>query len=152
MPGNIYKFRKKAFIISAVYAIAGLLWIAFSDRFVLTFTDDVTLLSRYQTEKGFFYVIVTAILVYFLAVKQLRKIYEISSKFLEAEKKHIEYLDKQIDERTHELLQKNEEMKKTLKEMERINELFVGREFRIKELKDKITELENRLKSGSIDQ
>lgn len=150
MPGNIYKFRKKAFIISAVYAIAGLLWIAFSDRFVLTFTDDVTLLSRYQTEKGFFYVIVTAILVYFLAVKQLRKIYEISSKFLEAEKKHIENLEKQVDERTIELLQKNEEMKKNLKEMERMNDLFVGREFRIRELKEKITELERKLKSGGV--
>jgi polyhydroxyalkanoate synthesis regulator phasin len=149
---NIYRFRKKAFIIATVYAIAGLIWIAFSDRFVLSFTDDITLLSRYQTEKGFFYVIITAILVYFLAVKQLRKIYEIGARLLETEKKYIEDLEKQIDERTHELLQKNEEMKKNLKEMERMNELFVGREFRIKELKDKISELENRLKSGSIDQ
>jgi C4-dicarboxylate-specific signal transduction histidine kinase len=149
---NIYRFRKKAFIIATVYAIAGLIWIAFSDRFVLSFTDDITLLSRYQTEKGFFYVIITAILVYFLAVKQLRKIYEIGARLLETEKKNIEDLEKQIDERTHELLQKNEEMKKNLKEMERMNELFVGREFRIKELKDKISELENRLKSGSIDQ
>lgn len=148
---DIYKFRKKAFKIATVYAIAGLLWIAFSDRLVLSFTKDISLLTRYQTEKGFFYVIITAILVYFLAVKQLRKIYEISAKLLETEKKHIKDLEKQVDERTHELLQKNKEMKQNLKEMERLNQLFVGREFRIRELKDKITELERRLKSGGIE-
>lgn len=147
---DIFKFRKKAFFISLVYASAGLLWIAFSDIVVLSFADDITLLSRYQTEKGFFYVIITAILVYFLAVKQLRKIYEISSKLLETEKKHIENLEKLVDERTHELLQKNEEMKQNLKELERMNELFVGREFRIRELKDKIGELESRIKQGGI--
>jgi C4-dicarboxylate-specific signal transduction histidine kinase len=148
---KIYKFRKKAFIISLVYAFAGLLWIAFSDMLVLSFTDNITLLSRYQTEKGFFYVIFTAVLVYFLAVKQLRKIYEISAKLLETEKKHIEELEKQVDERTLELLQKNEEMEQNLKDIKRMNELFVGREFRIRELKDKIIELESRLKSRSID-
>jgi C4-dicarboxylate-specific signal transduction histidine kinase len=148
---KIYKFRKKAFIISLVYAFAGLLWIAFSDMLVLSFTDNITLLSRYQTEKGFFYVIFTAVLVYFLAVKQLRKIYEISAKLLETEKKHIEDLEKQVDERTLELLQKNEEMEQNLKDIKRMNELFVGREFRIRELKDKIIELESRLKSRSID-
>lgn len=146
---KIYKFRKKAFIISIVYAFAGLLWIAFSDHLVMSFTDDIALLSRYQTEKGFFYVIFTAILVYFLAVKQLRKIYEISSKLLETEKKHIDNLEKQVEERTHELLQKNVEMEQNLKELERMNELFVGREFRIRELKDKIIELEGRLKYGN---
>jgi C4-dicarboxylate-specific signal transduction histidine kinase len=148
---KIYKFRKKAFIISLVYAFAGLLWIAFSDMLVLSFTDNITLLSRYQTEKVFFYVIFTAVLVYFLAVKQLRKIYEISAKLLETEKKHIEDLEKQVDERTLELLQKNEEMEQNLKDIKRMNELFVGREFRIRELKDKIIELESRLKSRSID-
>jgi C4-dicarboxylate-specific signal transduction histidine kinase len=147
---KIYKFRKKAFIISLVYAFAGLLWIAFSDMLVLSFTDNITLLSRYQTEKGFFYVIFTAILVYFLAVKQLRKIYEISAKLLETEKKHIEDLEKQVDERTLELLQKNEEMEQNLKDIKRMNELFVGREFRIRELKDKIIELESRIKPGEI--
>lgn len=150
MHEKIYKFRKKALLISIVYTVAGLLWIAFSDRFVLSFTDDINLLSRHQTEKGFFYVIVTAILVYFLAVKQLRKISEISVKLLETEKKHIENLEKQVDERTIELLQKNEEMEQNLKESERMNDLFVGREFRIRELKEKITELEQKLKSGGI--
>lgn len=146
---KIYKFRKKAFIISIVYAFAGLLWITFSDRLVSSFTDDINLLTRYQTEKGYFYVIFTAILVYFLAVKQLRKIYETSSKLLETEKKHIDNLEKLVEERTYELLQKNEEMEQNLKKLERMNELFVGREFRIRELKDKIIELEGRLNYGN---
>ena len=44
------------------------------------------------------------------------------------------HLEKLVQERTSELEEKNEDL-------ERFNQLFVGREFRIKELKDKIKEL-----------
>ncbi|MBN1821511.1 MAG: PAS domain S-box protein [Prolixibacteraceae bacterium] len=50
-----------------------------------------------------------------------------------------ENLEKIIMERTSELKEKN-------KELEHFNSLFVNREFRIKELKDKIAELESKLK------
>ena len=48
------------------------------------------------------------------------------------------YLEKSVKERTTELEQKN-------KDLEEFNELFVGRELRIKELKDKVKELEEKL-------
>jgi len=49
--------------------------------------------------------------------------------------KHREHLEDLVRERTAEIEEKN-------KELERFNKLFVGREFRIKELREKIKELE----------
>jgi PAS domain S-box-containing protein len=49
--------------------------------------------------------------------------------------KHRYHLEELVRERTAELEEKNKELK-------RFNKLFVGREFRIKELKDKVKELE----------
>ena len=52
--------------------------------------------------------------------------------------KHREHLEELVKERTAELEEKN-------KELVQFNDLFVNREFRIKELKDKVKELEKRL-------
>ena len=52
-------------------------------------------------------------------------------------KKHREHLKELVKERTTELVEKNNEL-------ERLNELFTGREFRIKELREKIKQLENK--------
>jgi len=53
--------------------------------------------------------------------------------------KYRNHLEELVTERTRELEEKN-------KELERFNELFIGREFRIHELKEKIKELEKQLK------
>ena len=54
--------------------------------------------------------------------------------------KHREHLEEMVEERTKELKEKN-------KELERYNKLFVGREFRIKELRDEIEEYNLRVKN-----
>ncbi len=56
-------------------------------------------------------------------------------------------LEKIIEKRTLELESKNEELLKSNKKLENFNQLFIGREFRIKELKDKIKILEKQIKS-----
>ncbi|MBN1821276.1 MAG: PAS domain S-box protein [Prolixibacteraceae bacterium] len=56
-------------------------------------------------------------------------------------KKYRNHLEELVNERTADLEQKN-------KELEKFNELFVGREFRIKELKDKIKKLEEQIKNN----
>ena len=52
--------------------------------------------------------------------------------------KHRQNLEELVKERTQQLEDKNEEL-------ERMNKLFGGREFRIKELRDKVKELENQI-------
>ncbi len=54
--------------------------------------------------------------------------------------KHRMHLEDMVGARTKELKEKN-------KELERYNKLFVGREFRIKELRDEVEELKLRIKS-----
>ena len=53
-------------------------------------------------------------------------------------KKYREHLEELVEKRTADLEEKNEEL-------ERYNKIFVGREFRIKELKDKVKELEKKM-------
>ncbi len=53
-------------------------------------------------------------------------------------RKHRDHLEEIVKERTDELKEQN-------KELQRMNKLFAGREFRIKELRDKVEELENKL-------
>ncbi len=52
--------------------------------------------------------------------------------------KYREHLEELVKERTQKLEEQN-------KELERLNKLFVNREFRIKELRDKVKELENKI-------
>ncbi len=61
----------------------------------------------------------------------------------EAERtEHGQQLEKLVHERTKELELKN-------KELERFNKLFVGREFRIKELRDKVKELQKMIEENN---
>ncbi len=59
--------------------------------------------------------------------------------------RHTGELEVKVAERTKDLLQVNISLKGKNVELERFNDLFVNREFRIKELKEKIKELEGRL-------
>lgn len=56
--------------------------------------------------------------------------------------KYHNHLEELIKERTNELEKSNEDLRKQNKKLEHLNELFVGREFRIKELRDKVKKLE----------
>ncbi len=58
---------------------------------------------------------------------------------------HTKDLEDRVADRTKELAQINTNLEGKNVELERFNDLFVNREFRIKELKEKIKELEGRL-------
>ncbi|MEA3504855.1 MAG: PAS domain S-box protein [Bacteroidota bacterium] len=79
--------------------------------------------------------------VYKLSSGEIVAVYDdiTEQKQIEAElTKYREDLENIVEERTKELQEKNEELK-------HFNKLFVGREFRIKELRDRVKELESRL-------
>ncbi len=58
--------KKEALKIALVYAILGGAWILLSDRLLGAFIDDPVLLTRLQTFKGWFYVLVTAGVLFLL--------------------------------------------------------------------------------------
>ena len=53
------------------YALAAGIWIVFSDRLLALMVDDPATLIRLQTYKGWFFVLVTAILLYFALRRQV---------------------------------------------------------------------------------
>ena len=55
--------------IALIYFVIGFLWIKFSDQVILQLSNDAVFLSTIQTYKGWFFVIVTSIILYFL-IKQ----------------------------------------------------------------------------------
>lgn len=76
-----------AFFIAAVYCVIGLLWIALSDRAAGLFTDFMHI----QTIKGWLYVIVTSIILYFLIRRQINR-YRGSAEHLRISNRHLEIL------------------------------------------------------------
>lgn len=57
-----------------VYTLFGLCWIFGSDRLLALLADDPATLTRLQTGKGFVYVVVTALLLYGLMLRDYRRL------------------------------------------------------------------------------
>ncbi|MBW4935122.1 sensor domain-containing diguanylate cyclase [Marinobacter sp. F4206] len=55
------------------YLVVGFAWIAFSDRLVESWFQDPEALSRVQTWKGFFFVLVTGLVLFSVLLRQLYK-------------------------------------------------------------------------------
>ena len=78
--------------IIAGYIIVGGLWILFSDKLLSYFIRDPDLLTRLQTFKGWFYVIVTAVLFYILLKAHLVKIRNAEQKAIDSDKLKTAFL------------------------------------------------------------
>jgi len=53
-------------IIIIIYMVFGSLWIIFSDQMIFTLSDDPAYLTRAQTYKGWFFILITGFLLYIL--------------------------------------------------------------------------------------
>ncbi|WP_189429271.1 putative bifunctional diguanylate cyclase/phosphodiesterase [Alishewanella longhuensis] len=51
---------------AAIYLLFGIIWISFSDSLLVALVTEPAALMRYQTYKGFAYIIITAIIAWFL--------------------------------------------------------------------------------------
>jgi len=74
------KSNLSPFKIAVIYAVAGGLWILFSDRILASLIQDPHILTRLQTYKGWGFVVVTALLVYGLIRNNIDRILEASQR------------------------------------------------------------------------
>ena len=66
--------------IALIYAAIGALWILLSDKLLAYFTTDLHVLTQVQTYKGWAFIVVTAILVFFLVHRQLIEVGKLNAK------------------------------------------------------------------------
>jgi two-component system, cell cycle sensor histidine kinase and response regulator CckA len=72
--GGWRQWRRTAAGIAAAYLVLGLLWILLSDRALGALVGDPADVARYQTVKGWLYVIVSAAALYALIARQMRRV------------------------------------------------------------------------------
>ncbi|HBL77312.1 MAG: hypothetical protein A2W90_21925 [Bacteroidetes bacterium GWF2_42_66] len=70
--------------ISIIYLVLGFLWILFSDKILLNFTEEYHQLTEIQTYKGWFYVLATAFLLFLLVQREISKKNAIEEKLRKA--------------------------------------------------------------------
>ena len=80
-------------IIVTVYLVMGILWVLFSDVFLVTLVTDVPSLVFFQTFKGILFIILTSILVFYLINRGFNKIKSSQEIISDAERKHNIILD-----------------------------------------------------------
>lgn len=76
-----------------IYALFATLWIFFSDHAVEYFVDNVTVFATLSTYKGFFFVVITSLLLYGLIKAKILKIISMQKKLKEHEQR-LEYVIK----------------------------------------------------------
>lgn len=78
-----FNSKLTALKISGLYLIVGALWILLSDRFLLGIIPNKELLSDISMVKGWFYVLVTAAMLYFLIKMSFSKIQSVNAELRE---------------------------------------------------------------------
>lgn len=74
------------------YIIVGGLWILFSDKLLNYFIKDPDLITRIQTFKGWFYVLITAILFYSILKRHLEKLRNAEQRAIDSDKLKTAFL------------------------------------------------------------
>lgn len=140
------KFEYK---ITAIYLLVGGLWILFSDYLLLLFVDKEKL-TMAQTYKGWFYVIVTALIFFFFLRSHLRDLRQIRQE-LERHKHHLQQLVKEktikLDAAIGELKTKNKRLSEKNKLIKKNNARL---EKALKDLKEKDAQLIQADKMASL--
>jgi len=78
---------KIALKITLIYFLIGFLWILFSDQFILSISGSGNSITVLQTYKGWFFVGITALLLFFLIRNEIRKKNEIWESLMKAKLK-----------------------------------------------------------------
>ena len=76
--------------ITLIYITVGAIWILFSDRLLYFFTKNPQQLNVISIYKGWFYVLITGLLLYMLIKKEIQKRNQLYNELLTANKKALE--------------------------------------------------------------
>jgi C4-dicarboxylate-specific signal transduction histidine kinase len=106
--------------IAFVYLILGFSWIKFSDRLLNSLIEDTEFLTQIQTYKGWFYVLITAILFFLILRKHLNKLRHTEQEL----EKHRSNLQQMVQDKTRDLDTAIEELKSTNEELFKKNEII----------------------------
>lgn len=99
--------------ITFAYLVIGGLWILFSDQILFLFINDSNLLTHFQTFKGWFYVLATAVLFFIFLRKHLRTLRSTELE-LEHHKNNLEIL----------VLEKTKDLDKAVEKLSSINNIL----------------------------
>lgn len=90
------KFQNEAVIVSAIYAAFGILWILLSDSLLSFIFQDLKMYKQLQTYKGWFYILITTLLLYLLIRHRvyLLRVENLKTELAYDEVKRLAYYDK----------------------------------------------------------
>ena len=83
--------------VALLYALFGGLWILLSDRLLAALITDISLLTTMQTYKGWVYVAISALLIYFLLRRELAAQEITENKLRESEERYRLLFETSID-------------------------------------------------------
>jgi diguanylate cyclase (GGDEF)-like protein len=104
------KFNNDAIRICGIYFIVGFLWIFFSDRIASKIAINDTMLLIISTYKGWFYVLVTALMLYLLIRNLLKKVH-LSEKKLSESYEELSAINQQLEAYVQQLSASEEEIR-----------------------------------------
>jgi len=96
--------------IAGIYFIIGSLWILFTDRAVAVFTQNAELITLINMIKGWFFVLMTALLIFILILGTLRRIKKIEKKLEVAYKDRV-YAHDSLESAYEEITATEEELR-----------------------------------------
>ncbi|TKG96659.1 hypothetical protein EYV94_05250 [Puteibacter caeruleilacunae] len=76
--------------ISAVYVVAGFLWILFSDKAIHLIASDQEVLTQLQTYKGWFFILITGIILFFYTLREFRQRDRLTNELIDAKNRAVE--------------------------------------------------------------
>jgi len=136
--------------IAAAYLILGGIWIIFSDRILHFFIKDSDTLTDFQTYKGWFYVIITAILFFFFLRKHLLHLRKTEKELAQ----HKDNLLELVEEKTKDLNEAVKKLSLINEELQQKNDLINKQNIELKEtlqqLKDTQIQLFHAEKMASL--
>lgn len=91
------QFKNTPLFIGLAYALISAAWILISDDFLSSFIDDPDLLTEYQTYKGWFFVLTTAVLLYLYLRRVFFKIENAAGALIESENKYRSTIEQAVE-------------------------------------------------------